>query len=1347
MATATVHALDINKKLINCRTLLDTCSNANFITEELLTKLKLPTREQSVTIEALNELNTITNRQVKLTIKSRLNNFKRDLYFFVIPRIAGHLPDVQIDKTKIAIPSNIRLADPNFHKPAPIDMLIGTGLTLSCLSIGQINLSKRTDSDLILQKTQFGWVIGGSAPTTFHKNSRKSFYNNTEFDLKKFWEIEEGPQLPHFTPEEEACETHFKNNISRSVTGRCVVALPFNDKKQSIGETYNRAMSRFQSLERRFALNPELHTEYTQVIEEYITLGHLTEIKTPVHSEGFYLPHHAVIKPSSSTTKVRVVFDGSAKSSTGISLNDTLLTGPTIQDDLFCHLLRFRMHPFVLTGDIEKMYRQFLVRPQDRHYQKILWRNDKNEIATFQLNTVTFGLTSAPFLATRCLQQLANDELHTYSAASEVIKRDIYVDDLLTGAATYRDTIRLRDQIIELLKRGELNIRQWVSNDPKLLTGLSNDQIHPKLFGDETVKTLGVAWNPRNDKIQYSVNINSPQQPTKRAILSTIAKIFDPLGLLCPVTVTAKIIMQRLWQLKLDWDESLPAHLHREWLLYKDDLKLLERITFHRHVTQRTVETIEIHGFCDASERAYGAAIYIRSIDRSGKIKTQILCAKTRIAPLKTISLARLELCGANLLANLYVSIKDSLTNSVAKTTFWTDSTVVLHWLMKSPSNLKTFVANRIAEIQTKTRITDWRHIRTTDNPADLLSRGITAKELLNNKRWTFGPDWLTLDKSLWPESRLEILQDIPEVRKIVCLASNVLNPNDILHKYSCIKRLRRVIAYCLRFLKANRHTGAISVEEAQHANEKIIALIQQQSFSEEIRALKTGTELPNKSKLLCLSPFVDNKGILRVGGRLQMSELPYHAKHPILLPKNDHVTDLIIRHAHLQNHHSGLNATLYHVRQYYWPIDGKNTTRRILRGCVKCFRVNPPATSYVMGILPANRITETRPFTNIGVDYCGPFFIKERKFRNRMKIKIYVAVFICFSSKAIHLEVVSDMTTEAFIAALKRMIARRGVCKNIYSDNGTNFIGANNELTELSRVLNENEKIRQFLNDKEISWHFMPALTPHFGGLWEAAVKSFKHHLKRVVGNELFTYEEFATFVTEIEAVLNSRPLTPISSDPNDPEALTPGHFLIGTALTSIPEVDLTMTSNNKLSKWQHIQKVKQDFWTRWSKEYINQLNVRAKWAKGSHIINKGTIVVLKDNHLPPSHWNLGRVEEIHPGPDDVIRAVTVRTINGVYKRNVKQLAPLPIEPTAKKSVLREAANTPWDQTSLAAYGPETNTSTKGLVLATTPENHIQEKQPGSGTSSILRIQTSPAPIRPLTTTKTNSAKGRLVC
>ncbi|XP_076660119.1 uncharacterized protein LOC143363406 [Halictus rubicundus] len=224
---------------------------------------------------------------------------------------------------------------------------------------------------------------------------------------------------------------------------------------------------------------------------------------------------------------------------------------------------------------------------------------------------------------------------------------------------------------------------------------------------------------------------------------------------------------------------------------------------------------------------------------------------------------------------------------------------------------------------------------------------------------------------------------------------------------------------------------------------------------------------------------------------------------------------------------------------------------------------------------------------------------------------------------------------------------------------------GTRNETRKKSsaRVLQEDEKARRFLTDKDITWHFIPALSPNFGGLWEAAVKSFKHHLKRVVGEELFTLEQFNTFVTEIEAILNSRPLTPLSSDPNDPSALTPGHLLIGSALTSLPEVDFTETSTNRLSKWQHIQKVKQDFWIRWSKEYIHHLNVRAKWTRGEHSIQVGTIVVLKDDHLPPMSWSLGRVEEIHPGRDGITRAVSVKTINGIYKRNVKQIAPLPLD------------------------------------------------------------------------------------
>ncbi|XP_046608569.1 uncharacterized protein LOC124299393 [Neodiprion virginianus] len=268
------------------------------------------------------------------------------------------------------------------------------------------------------------------------------------------------------------------------------------------------------------------------------------------------------------------------------------------------------------------------------------------------------------------------------------------------------------------------------------------------------------------------------------------------------------------------------------------------------------------------------------------------------------------------------------------------------------------------------------------------------------------------------------------------------------------------------------------------------------------------------------------------------------------------------------------------------------------------------------MGQLSKDRVTEARPFCNVGVDYCGPFYTKEKRFRNRARVKIYVAVFVCLVVKAVHLEVVSDMTSEGFIAALRRFVARRGKPSIISSDNGSNFVGAKTEIEDIQRLLGSNEhniKVHNFLLTKEIKWKFIPPSSPHFGGIWEAAVKSFKHHLRRILGNILLCFEDFNTLVIEIESILNSRPLTPLSSDPNDPLALTPGHFLIGEPITSLPEIDFSTTPSNRLSTWKHVQKLKRDFWSRWHKEYVNELNVRHKWNRGDHTVDVGSIVVIK--------------------------------------------------------------------------------------------------------------------------------------
>jgi hypothetical protein len=307
------------------------------------------------------------------------------------------------------------------------------------------------------------------------------------------------------------------------------------------------------------------------------------------------------------------------------------------------------------------------------------------------------------------------------------------------------------------------------------------------------------------------------------------------------------------------------------------------------------------------------------------------------------------------------------------------------------------------------------------------------------------------------------------------------------------------------------------------------------------------------------------------------------------------------------------------------------------------------------MGDLAEARITESRPFTNVGIDYCGPFYIKERRDRNREKVKVYVAIFICLATKVVYIELVSDLITDAFIAALRRFISRRGHCATIWSDNGTNFVGANKELKELRALwqsYEHNEKVQIFLTDRHIQWRFNPPNSSHFGGLWEAAVKSFKRHFIRVIGTEILTFEHLNTLVVEIEAILNSRPLTPISSDSNDPPVLTPGHFLIGDTLTSLQEWDFKTIPPNRLSSWQRINQLKQHFWSRWYREYITELTKRNKWSKG-------TIVIIREDNVPSIHWLLGQVIKVHPGADGIIRTGTVQTAATILDRGIKRLVP----------------------------------------------------------------------------------------
>lgn len=729
--------------------------------------------------------------------------------------------------------------------------------------------------------------------------------------------------------------------------------------------------------------------------------------------------------------------------------------------------------------------------------------------------------------------------------------------------------------------------------------------------------------------------------------------------------------MQELWLQQLDWDDPVPEKLTFQWLKYRKELSSLERIEIPRWIKVTSVSSeIQLHGFSDASERAYAAVVYIRVILNEA-VHVQLLTAKSKIAPIKRISLPKLELCAAVLLAKLLDSVKQAMNFQRVETFAWTDSMITLSWIRANPSKWKPFVANRVTEIQSLSSTISWHHIGTKNNPADMASRGLYPSEIENLAMWWQGPPMLKTFTLNIITKTINIDTDL-EMRRVktITLTTFTAQFKQIIEKYSTLQKLQRVIAYCQRaahnFKNANqRKTNPITVAELEAALQFVIKITQTEEFNEEISSLTKHSMVTNRSKLLTLHPFIDKDNILRVGGRLQNANIDYDRQHPIILPRNHHLTNLIIPDAHVKTQHGGQTITTEFIQTKFWIIGAKNNIKRILKKCITCFKVNATRSRQLMGNLPAPRVQIARPFFNTGVDYAGPLEIKAWKGRCNRYHKGYIAIFICLCTKAIHIELVSDLSTAAFIAAYHRFSSRRGICRNIYSDCGTNFVGADNKLKHEFKTISKqwSSEISEALSSLGTQWHFNPPASPHFGGLWEAGVKSIKYHLKRVTGLAKLTFEEYATLLSQIEACLNSRPLCPRSSEPGDFSTLTPGHFLIMSALNTPPERDLEDRKPTTLDRWQYIQQLYQSFWDKWSSEYLSRLQQRPKWNTQHANIQEGDLVLLRDGRLPPTHWQLARVTATHPGKDKLTRVVTVSTNKSTFQRPIHKVCLLPIK------------------------------------------------------------------------------------
>ncbi|XP_070068166.1 uncharacterized protein [Drosophila takahashii] len=795
-----------------------------------------------------------------------------------------------------------------------------------------------------------------------------------------------------------------------------------------------------------------------------------------------------------------------------------------------------------LSADISKMYRQFMVHPDDRKFQLIFWRSSGEQpLKIYQLNTVTYGMACAPFLAIRSLQFIAQRKQEQYPVGASVLLEDMYVDDLLTGADSIEELQQKVFEVNTILEDAGLALAKW--NASHLIE--TNTEFHIKPNGDNVTKALGMSWKPLSDVFCFRYALPSGGEITKRRVISILARLYDVLGLLSPVVVRCKIFAQQLWLQGFGWDDTLPSNLNVDWHRIESDLQ--------------NVNQVEI------------------------------------------------------------------------------------------PRFLKCFIANRVSRIQEQSVDVTWRHVPGKSNPADIVSCGCAASEL-SDTIWFSGPEFLRLDPEFWPQSPPDCEFDdlYLEKRKAVSFACSSIQSTDdkpkiaddphlgsvmleIVNRTGSYRRILRIVAYVLRVFNrvpANRKFSvqdamAIAPTELNQAFTHIVAAIHNASFSKEISQLAKNQEIKDKT-IRGFSPYLSQ---VEVG------------TYTLTVLRDHDFTWKFVNHLHRTNMHAGAKALVGLLRLHIWVANAKKLASSVVRQCVHCYHYKPRLANQIMGSLPSDRLQTVRPFTVTGVDLCGPFLTSYR-IRSKVQHKTYLAIYVCFSSKAVHIELLSDLSTNTFILSLKRFVSRRGSPCRIYCDNATNFTGASVQLNRFKQELfsqQTKQDLETFSNDTGVEFCFIPPRAPHFGGLWEAAVKSMKNLLIKCMSDSGMTYEELQTIAIGAEAILNSRPIAGHSEDPNDGEALTPGHLL--TAYT------------------------KRRLWDLWRRDYLHTLQMRAKWTSPIANLEPGQIVLIHEDNSPPQHWLTGRIINSISGEDNKVRVVNVQTAKGVIRRPICKIAPLPIQ------------------------------------------------------------------------------------
>ena len=1028
--------------------LLDPGAESSLCNEAVLNRLNLRGQNGQLCLQTVEGTGRPkASAKVKLELSSLASNETRRI---TVPE-AWSVPSVNIDMPNISKSHregwrHIQDLDIPECSGGQVELLLGANVSEAII---QQEIRTGQPGQPIAVRTAFGWTLTGAVSDLSSGKSRQVMFiqkgsaRETELDnmLKDWWTTDafgtKYDKPVSQSKEDKRAQDILEKTTTKRPDNRYETGLLWKDDNITLPDSKKMAIRRLIGTEKRLKFHPEKAAAYQATIESYVEKGYAKKL-TPEEAKEekpnrWYLPHHAVTNPNK-PRKFRVVFDAAAQAH-GTSLNNKLLAGPDLLRNLVGVLLRFREEAVAMVADIQEMYHQLHIIRQDKAAQSFLWRdlNEAKEPDVYEMQVAIFGAKSSPALANYVLRRTIADhaeEVGLRPETAEALPDNFYMDDFLGAEKTAEEAKEMRTKVTELLAKGGFRLVKWTSNAREVLESIpQEEQAHPELDLYSThlpaEGALGVVWDAEQDTLGF--RFRSTKVPaTKRGVLRKTASIFDPLGIAAPFLITTKLLMQRLWTLQVDWDDELQGEERRRWENWLQELPNLREVRTNRCLLAagEQPKQKELHVFCDASTDAFGAVAYLRTTSPDMVHHTSFVISKTRVAPLKQLSVARLELQAAVLAVRLVETLQREVPSLAQITvTYWSDSKVVLGYINNESRRFHTFVANRVSEIHDLSRREQWRHCPGVLNPADKCTRGVPASELCNDSTWLTGPDFLKEDEEHWP-AQSPVRGTSPadpevkaEVNTYLTVVSNAGSWLPDAAKYSSWIKYKRTTARMLRFVnncqaktdteeERQLQTGPLQATELRAAEEVILRSVQEAAYGEEIKALKKrrpdeGQKI--KSTITNLSPILDERGIMRVGGRLSNAPLQDEARHPVLLPPKSDVTRLIIEEHHRGLLHAGVEHTLNDVRQQYWIPKGRAQVKKTLHRCAVCRNRRARPQTPRMADLPAERFDASKVFGTVGLDFFGPLLV--RKFR-RTETR-FGLLFTCMATRAIHLECV----------------------------------------------------------------------------------------------------------------------------------------------------------------------------------------------------------------------------------------------------------------------------------------------------------------------------------------------------